>query len=122
MHTYNAWHSAQGIASLVDAVRRAPVEPGMPIPEILIVAPPSAQEAKGSIAPKFEGARERSVGLATAYEQVARDRRCEFVDAGRITTTSEVDGVHLDADQHRTLGMAIAEVVVSLFNNGPNLR
>src|SRR5215475_6601008 len=63
MHPHTAWHSAQGMAALVDAVRRAPIEPGMPLPKILIVAPPAIQEPKGPIAPKFEGAPEKCVGL-----------------------------------------------------------
>ena len=32
MHQLNTWHSSQGIAVLVNAIRRAPIEPGMPIP------------------------------------------------------------------------------------------
>src|SRR5678815_1456592 len=43
MHTNNAVHSAQGLAALVRAIRLAPIEPGMPVPEILIVAPPPLQ-------------------------------------------------------------------------------
>ena len=45
MHDHNAWHSAQGMAALVDAVRRAPIEPGMPVPKILIVVPPQTVDA-----------------------------------------------------------------------------
>jgi len=115
MHAHNAWHSAQGMAALVDAVRRSPIEPGMPMPKTLIVAPPPIKEPKGSIAPKFEGADRKSVGLAGAYQEVARDRRCEFFDAGSVTSTSRADGVHLDADQHHTLGIAIAKVVSTLL-------
>lgn len=115
MHVHNAWHSAQGIAALVDAIRRAPIEPGMPVPEILIVAPPVIQAPKGPIAPKFEGADAKSVGLAAAYEQVALDRGCAFMDAAHVTASSEVDGVHLDVEQHATLGRAVAEKVVSLI-------
>src|SRR5512143_3882399 len=40
MHAHTAWHSAQGVAALVGAIRRAPIEPGMPVPAILVVAPP----------------------------------------------------------------------------------
>ena len=40
VHQHNASHSAQGIASLVRAIRRAPIEPDMPVPPILIIAPP----------------------------------------------------------------------------------
>ena len=55
MHAYNAWHSAQGIAALVSAIRSAPIEPGMPVPPVLVVAPPLIGSPKGPIAPKFEG-------------------------------------------------------------------
>ena len=120
MHSCHAWHSGQGMASLVDAVRRAPIEPGMPLPEILIVTPPPAQQAKGPIAAKFAGAPQKCIGLAAVYEQVARDRGCEFFDAGQVTTTSKIDGVHLDVDQHRVLGLAMAEVVASLLNSDAN--
>src|ERR1700746_1575838 len=42
-HRYDVGPSAQGIAALVAAIRRAPIEPGMPTPDILVVAPPPAQ-------------------------------------------------------------------------------
>jgi lysophospholipase L1-like esterase len=61
MHTNNAWHSSQGIASLVNAIRQAPIEPGMPIPPVLIIVPPLIREPKGTIAPKFAGAETRCV-------------------------------------------------------------
>jgi lysophospholipase L1-like esterase len=122
MHTHNAWHSAQGIAALVDAVRRAPIEPGMPVPDVLIVAPPAITDPKGSIAPKFEGAREKSLGLAAAYQRVAHDRRCRFFDAGSVVSTSAVDGVHLDAELHQTLGIAMAGVVLPALTIGDAAR
>jgi lysophospholipase L1-like esterase len=115
MHPHNAWHSAQGMAALVDAVRRAPIEPGMPVPELLIVAPPAFQTPKGTIAPKFHGADSKSAGLAAAYEAVARERGCGFFDARKVTSTSSVDGVHLDAEQHRALGRALAQTVARLL-------
>src|ERR1043166_2568214 len=43
MHAHNAWHSAQGIAALIGAIRQAPIEPEMPAPAILVVAPPPIQ-------------------------------------------------------------------------------
>jgi lysophospholipase L1-like esterase len=115
MHANNAWHSAQGMGALVDTIRRAPIEPGMPVPEILVVAPPAFQTPKGTIAPKFLGAKEKSIGLAAAFEAIARERGCGFFDAGKVTSTSSVDGVHLDAEQHRALGQALAETVARLL-------
>jgi lysophospholipase L1-like esterase len=116
MHPHNAWHSAQGIAALVHAIRRAPIEPGMHLPDILIVAPPLTQIPRGPLAPKFEGAAEKSAGLARAYEEVARTLDCNFFDAGRVTRSSTVDGIHLDADQHQLLGRALAGFVNGLKN------
>jgi lysophospholipase L1-like esterase len=111
-HPYNnAWAASQGIMALVNEVRQAPVEPGMPVPPILVVCPPETQIPKGAIAPKFAGAQLRSVGLADAYRAVCSENACSFFDAGSVTTTSIVDGVHLDPDQHRTLALALAAVV-----------
>ena len=115
MHDNTAWHSAAGLATLVDAVRRAPIEPGMPVPLILIVSPPPAGQPKGAMVPKFQGAEQKCVGLAAALEDVARARGCEFFDAGHVINVSAVDGVHLDADQHLVLGRALGTVVVPLL-------
>lgn len=111
MHANDAWQSAQGIAVLVRAIRRAPIEPGMPVPPILIVAPPPIQTPKGAIAAKFRGGDAKCVGLAAAYAGVARELDCDFFDAGSVTTSSRVDGVHLDADQHEVLGRALSAPV-----------
>lgn len=115
MHQHNAWHSAQGIGAIVSAIRRAPIEPGMPVPKVLVVAPPVIQKAKGAIAPKFEEAEHNAVNLASAIEQVANETGCAFFNAGSVTSTSKVDGVHLDADQHLALGKAMAKKVKPLL-------
>lgn len=113
-HHFNAWHSAQGIATLINIVRSAPIEPGMPVAPILVVAPPPFGAPSGTSA-KFAGAVEKSVGLAAAYAQVCQEQECAFFDAGAVIATSVVDGVHLDAEQHGELGMALADKVETLL-------
>jgi lysophospholipase L1-like esterase len=115
VHHYNAWHSAQGIASLVRAIRRAPIEPGMPIPSVLIVAPPPLHTPRGLMTEKFDGARDKSAGLAAAYQDVARELDCRFFDAATVTMASRVDGIHLDLDQHERLGLALAKEIAQLI-------
>ncbi|HXW90790.1 MAG TPA: SGNH/GDSL hydrolase family protein [Terriglobales bacterium] len=111
-HPYNnAWAASQGIAALVHEIRSAPIEPGMPVPPILVVCPPVTQLPKGAIAAKFAGAEVRSAGLADAYRLVCSQIECSFFDAGSVTASSVVDGVHLDRDQHRALGLVLARVV-----------
>jgi len=115
MHQHNAWHSGQGIAALVAAIRAAPIEPGMPVPPILVVAPPPIDDPRGPIAPKFAGGEAGSAGLASEYRKVSAELGCHFFDAATVTPSSRVDGVHLDADQHMRLGEAMAGVVAPLL-------
>lgn len=116
MHHFNAWQSAQGLAAIVAAIRRAPIEPGMPVPPILLVAPPPLQKAKGGIAPKFQDAETKALGLTPAIKTVAQEFGCHFFDAGSVTTTSRVDGVHLDEDQHLALGKALATEIKAMLS------
>ena len=115
MHPHNAWHASQGIATLVAAIRNSPVEPGMPIPEILLLAPPSIEISNGDIAPKFAGGSEKCVGLADAYRKVSEQLSCRFIDTGKIISASSVDGVHLDAEDHVKLGEALVPSVAELL-------
>ncbi len=114
-HQNEAWHSAQGLAAIVRAIRTAPIEPGMPMPPVLIVAPPAIQTPWGSIASKFSGAELRCVGMAEAYRQVAADEGCSFFASATVITSSVVDGIHLDSDQHERLGQALTEPVMALL-------
>lgn len=111
MHPHNAWHAAQGIGSLITSIRQSPIEPGMPRPPILIVAPPIMLTPKGPLAPKFKGAEDKCQGLGQAYATVARELDCLFFDSSSVVRSSEVDGIHLDKAQHHVLGEAIADVV-----------
>jgi lysophospholipase L1-like esterase len=115
MHEYNAWHSSQGIAALIAAIRGAPIEPGMPVPPVLVVAPPSIRPPKGPISPKFTNAESKSAGLAAAYRQVTQELGCHFFDANEVITVSDADGVHIDADQHMLLGQALAIILPPLL-------
>ncbi|MBV9744476.1 MAG: SGNH/GDSL hydrolase family protein [Acidobacteriia bacterium] len=114
----NAWSVALGMATLVKAIRQAPIEPGMPVPPILVVCPPAIRNPRGPIAPKFTGAEERCQGLAAAYQAVSSELDCYFFDSATVTCSSEVDGIHLDRDQHLALGGALADVVAKLLGPG----
>ena len=114
MHPHTAWHAALGIGTLIGAVRQAPIEPGMPVPPILVIAPPRLTEARGVIARKFGGAAEKSTDLAAAYRDISTELGCPFFDAGDVVQASPVDGIHLDADQHEVLGKSLAAFVAAL--------
>lgn len=111
----NAWSAAQGMSALIHEIRKAPIEPGMPVPGILVVCPPPIHSARGDLAAKFSGAEQRCTGLADAYRAMCSDLGCNFFDAASVTAASRVDGIHLDADQHLALGRALADVVASIL-------
>jgi len=118
VHPHTAWHAAQGVATLVRSIRQAPVEPGMPVPPVLVVVPPPIVAPKGPIATKFAGAADKCAGLAEAYGEVSATLGCEWFDAGTVTPSSRVDGIHLDLDQHALLGEALANPVERIIGAG----
>ena len=111
----NAWSAAQGIATLVHEIRTAPIEPGITVPPILVVCPPPIRSPHGVLAEKFSGAEKRCGGLGDAYRAVSSDLGCHFFDGASVTSSSHVDGIHLDADQHLALGRALANVVAPIL-------
>ncbi|EKJ99464.1 arylesterase protein [Rhodopirellula baltica SH28] len=115
VHEFHAEQSAQGLALLVDAIRRSPIEPGMPTPKILLVAPPAVHHPKFDMAAKFQDAGMKSTGLADAIRKVSTEHSCEFFDAATATTTSVIDGVHLDQEQHQALGTALASTIAEIL-------
>lgn len=115
-HPYNnAWSAAQGIVALVNEIRRAPIEPGMPVPPILVVCPPPISSPRGVLADKFSGAEQRCAGLSDAYRVACAELGCRFFDAASVTPSSRIDGIHLDADQHLALGTALSESVAAIL-------
>lgn len=100
---------AQGV--LIDIVEGAKCGPGGARPVILLIAPPLVVETPTPFGHKFDGAIPKSMALADAYRDVARERNCLFLDAGALVRTSTRDGIHLDADSHRKLAEAMAETI-----------
>lgn len=64
---------------------------------------------------KFRGAEGRDIGLPEAYSQIASELGCDFFDANAVIMSSVVDGVHLDAEQHLELGLALTQVVRAIL-------
>ncbi len=56
----------------------------------------------------FEGGLAKSQKLGAYYQRVAEQHLCAFLDAGQVIVSSDLDGVHFEADQHSRLGKAVA--------------
>ncbi len=117
MHPHEAWHAVQGVAALLAEIRGAPIEPGMPQPPVMIVAPPPVGTPAGTMIDKFAGADAKCVGLGDGLRALAAELGCPFFDAGGVIRASRIDGVHLDADQHVLLGDALCAPVAALLGD-----
>jgi CubicO group peptidase (beta-lactamase class C family)/lysophospholipase L1-like esterase len=104
---------AQDVKMLVERVRAmdgaAWTEYGAP--RVLVVAPPPLVETERFPSEVFAGGVAKSQALSARYRQIAAAAGAEFLDAGAVTRTDGVDGLHLSADAHRALGLAIANKV-----------
>ncbi|WP_020412246.1 SGNH/GDSL hydrolase family protein [Microbulbifer variabilis] len=108
-HDNKAWMAAQGVAKLVSVIRQAPIEPGMSIPKILIIAPLAINNPKGIIGHKFAGAEQRCKDFPAELEKVSRELGTHYLDANTLVKVSDIDGIHLDEDQHSILGQEVAD-------------
>ena len=98
---------AQGAALLVDVsqhyARRAD---GSPASVLLMAPPPVARLSQ--LARMFEGAEEKSREFGQYFRMVAEWYNVPLLDAGEVMTSSDVDGIHFDAEEHGKLGRAVA--------------
>lgn len=105
---------AMGMAALVNDIKEMRAGVNLRIPEIMLVSPPPILENLKGWEPVFAGGREKSLQLAAEYERVADACEVHFFDAGSVAVSSERDGFHLDRENHRLLGLALAEAVTSI--------
>jgi lysophospholipase L1-like esterase len=102
----------QGMRRLVELVRINALRDGSTEPpDVLIVSPPPLCEtASLEYAAMFAGGVAQSKMLASLYRDLADEQGCDFFDAGTVAKTSPLDGVHLDAENTRAIGRAIAPI------------
>lgn len=115
-HIFTAAEAAQGVATLVQTIRKAPIEPGMHIPRILLLCPPPIIQPKGVIADKFRGAEVRWTGFNRALKKIAAETDCNFFDTGTVISASKIDGIHLDLKQHQQLALSIHPIIQGILN------
>ena len=111
-----AFGSKQGVERLVEIVRHHANAFAAEPPQVLIVAPPPLSEtADPDFAAMFAGGISESRKLASLYRQVADWYGCGFFDAGTVAETTPLDGVHLDAENTRAIGAALAPLAAKML-------
>jgi lysophospholipase L1-like esterase len=103
----------QGMRRCVEIVRiNAMRDSSTTPPQVLIVSPPPLCEtANTEFSAMFAGGIEQSKMLASFYRDLADEQGADFFDAGTVAHTTPLDGVHLDAENTRAVGRALAPIV-----------
>ena len=105
---------ANSIGVLVEVIQRSAAGPDGSAPKILLIAPPVVGKLTG-YAEMFENAFENSLKFGEYYHQIAELYDCEFLDASKVIISSDLDGIHFEADQHKKLGLAVETLVKEIL-------
>lgn len=83
--------------------------------KILLVSPPHLTEAvKDSWLGEsfdYDMASRVSAQLAQRYKELAKGLGCSFMDAAEFVRASDADGCHMDGENQRMLGRAVADFI-----------
>lgn len=109
-----AFDIAAGAGVLAEMILTSQAGPAGRAPQLLLICPPPLAKLPET-APMFAGSEAKSRELAFYYQQVAETLGCAFLDAGQIIRSSEIDGVHFEATEHRKLGEKVAALVTELL-------
>jgi len=104
----------KGIDVLLDIIRHSGAGPGGGAPAVLLLAPPPIGSLAGETE-ALESVVAQSHLFAERYASIAADFGCAFLNTGEIVRSSEIDGSHLDAPEHKKLGLAVAKRVRVIF-------
>jgi len=102
----SAWDIASGVGTLASIIRTSPFGRDGAAPQALIMCPPPLGKLT-LFAEMMMDATEKSRQLPAYYKEVADRYGCEFMDAGQVITSSDVDGIHFEASEQQKLGAAV---------------
>lgn len=118
----DAIYAAQGCDELIRIIQNAnnyfrvdsPVFENQP--KLLLVIPPTLHpNIDNSSVISFHGKYKESLKFKEYYQDVAKKRSVEILNAGDYAKASEIDCLHLDSYSHKQLANAIATKLKEMF-------
>jgi lysophospholipase L1-like esterase len=112
----SAYDISQGVAVLLRAISYSKAgRDGQP-PRVLLMAPPPVAKLS-HFAEMFEGSESKSLLLGKHYRTVAAEYNVAFLDTATVIRSSDIDGIHFEAEEHAKLGRAVAHEVLALIGD-----
>ncbi|MCO6050587.1 SGNH/GDSL hydrolase family protein [Mesorhizobium sp. RP14(2022)] len=107
----------QGMERLIELIRGHAYGFEYAVPKILLVSPPALCRTEDEDFAEMFEAIEESQKLAGAYAKLAKQLGISHFDAGSVAQTTPLDGVHMDAENTRAVGRALAPLVRDILNS-----
>ncbi|NQZ28664.1 MAG: SGNH/GDSL hydrolase family protein [Colwellia sp.] len=114
--------ASRGVSKLIDLMTATCLRLDLPVPQVLLVAPPllSEQKTEERVEQRTENSAENKLtssiqavkthDFSEQYRAIANEQQCAFLDAAQLVSASNIDGIHLDEDAHQKLGVEIARM------------
>ncbi|HET6961517.1 MAG TPA: hydrolase, partial [Terriglobia bacterium] len=106
------------VATLLGLMKQSTCSCSGGAPQVLLMAPPPVgrltKVGSTNFPEIFRGAEEKSTILGRIYRKIAQEAGAAFLDTSEVIVSSDVDGIHLDIEEHRKLGESVAAVVKAL--------
>lgn len=110
---YALRHVERGLTRLVEIVRTIPRRTSYIADTVLLVAPPLI--IAGQYPDVTEEMAAESRALPERIRQIAAQCGTEFFDASSVAEASHIDGVHLEPEASRAIGLALAVPVAEIL-------
>ena len=87
-------------------------------PEVLLLAPPplvheNYVDQNNSYV--FKGGMEKSYEFDKLYSKIAEQKNCHYLNLASIVEYSNIDGLHLDENGHKVVGIEVAKKISKIF-------
>jgi len=110
----SSYDVAKGLVHLAEMAKGSGFGPEDKAPAVLIVAPPPIAKLS-DFAQDFLGGAEKSLTLGKDIAAFSALKGFPCFDAGACIHSSDLDGIHLDPEEHGKLGRALALKAVELI-------
>jgi lysophospholipase L1-like esterase len=115
----SAFDIGGNIATLLGLLKQSTCSCSGGAPKVLLLAPPPVGRLRAVGSTNFPeiflGAEKKSKRLGQIYRTFAQEAGAAFLDTSKVIVSSNVDGIHFEADEHRKLGEAVAGQVRRLL-------
>lgn len=104
---------AKGVETLVKIIKGSDTGPDMQSPEVLVIIPPPMIEGVEDISIMCGGI-EKSLNFSKEFQTVLQEQ-CYLMDSSKIIRSSKIDGLHLDPESHKKLGLCVSDYIRDIF-------